>query len=113
MAQIYSYPAGIILVFQASCPSGWTRFTALDDKFVRGASGYGATGGGTHSHGLNPASATLASSGMATGAVRDDVGSPVGDSQEAHTHGYDRGATTSSSDNPLPPYIAVIFCKKD
>jgi hypothetical protein len=46
-----SIPAGLIAIFDTSCPSGWTRFSALDNRFIRGAASYGATGGSnTHSH---------------------------------------------------------------
>lgn len=45
-------PAGLIALFDVACPSGWTRFIALDGRFPRGASTYGGTGGAdTHSHG--------------------------------------------------------------
>ena len=38
-------------IYKTSCPSGWTRATALDDKFLRGAATYGGTGGSdTHTH---------------------------------------------------------------
>src|SRR3990170_1853164 len=42
----------MVVVFNVSCPTGWTRVTAWDDKFIRGASSYGGTGGssGTHTH---------------------------------------------------------------
>jgi len=44
-------PQGIILMADAACPSGWTRVSALDGLFVRGASSYGATGrAATHTH---------------------------------------------------------------
>jgi len=42
----------LIAVFNTTCPTGWTRVTAWDDKFIRGAATYGGTGGssGTHTH---------------------------------------------------------------
>ena len=47
-------PAGdkLIAVFNTTCPTGWTRVVAWDDKFIRGAATYGGTGGssGTHTH---------------------------------------------------------------
>lgn len=44
-------PSGLIAIFDAACPAGWTRVSAFDSKFVRGASSYGSTGGAdTHSH---------------------------------------------------------------
>jgi len=44
-------PSGMIGMFDASCPSGWTRVSAWDAKFIRGAASYGGTGGSdTHTH---------------------------------------------------------------
>ena len=48
---LFSIPAGMIAMFDAACPAGWTHVAAVDDKFPRGASSYGGTGGAdTHSH---------------------------------------------------------------
>jgi hypothetical protein len=43
-------PAGIILLFDASCPAGWTRVSTLDGRFVRGAAAYDEEGGGNYWH---------------------------------------------------------------
>jgi hypothetical protein len=44
-------PSGMIGMFDASCPAGWTRVSAWDAKFIRGAASYGGTGGAdTHTH---------------------------------------------------------------
>jgi hypothetical protein len=41
----------IIMTDQGSCPTGWSRVTALDSRFLRGSSSYGSTGGSsTHTH---------------------------------------------------------------
>ena len=40
-----SIPSGLIMMSTTACPSGWTRFTALDNNFPRGSSSYGSTGG--------------------------------------------------------------------
>ncbi|MCK9272297.1 hypothetical protein M0P65_02010 [Candidatus Gracilibacteria bacterium] len=48
-----SVPSGAILMFNNGCPdtTNWTRVTALDNKFPRGATTYGTTGGAdTHTH---------------------------------------------------------------
>jgi hypothetical protein len=48
-------PAGAIMMFAAACPSGWTRFTNLDNKFAMGSDTYGVTGGTTtHVHTISP-----------------------------------------------------------
>lgn len=45
-------PSWAILMFNTSCPAtGWTRVTALDNKFPRGATTYGTTGwADAHTH---------------------------------------------------------------
>lgn len=46
-----SIPSGMIAMFDASCPTGWTRVSALDGRYPRGASTYGGTGtDGNHAH---------------------------------------------------------------
>jgi hypothetical protein len=50
----FNIPSGLISMFNTSAPSGWTRFSALDNLFVRANTAYGATGGSdTHSHSAN------------------------------------------------------------
>ena len=47
----WNIPGGAIMMFQTACPTGWTRLSALDNRFPRGASTYGGKGGGdTHTH---------------------------------------------------------------
>lgn len=70
-------PAGLIAIFSASCPVGWSRVAGLDGRFPRGATSWGATGGNSsHSHGVGGAvgsagghahSATLLGSGSGGG----------------------------------------------
>lgn len=46
-------PPGAIAIFDVDCPSGWTRVSAWDGKFSRGAASYGGSGGAaTHTHDL-------------------------------------------------------------
>ena len=103
-------PSGAIMMFSSSCPSvGWTRVTALDDKFVRGATSYGVTGGSdTHSH------STSLSSGP--------YGSVAGYGYLSITysgHDYHGGVnprTLVGSTNEvynIPAYVTVVFCMKD
>jgi len=45
-------PSGLIGMFDAACPAGWTQVTAWNNKMIRGAASYGGTGGAdTHTHG--------------------------------------------------------------
>jgi hypothetical protein len=44
-------PPGAIMLFANNCPTGWSRFAALDNAFPMGGTSYGATGGAmTHTH---------------------------------------------------------------
>ncbi len=139
-------PSGMIAMFDTSCPSGWTRFTALDNRFPYGGASYGAAGGSaTHTHGAGSYSAASAGDhqhmtntrympgnnyvGIGTapfgqgstgwgcvgsvGGISSsfcgsnwDLTSSAGD----HTHSI---AGTSGSASSLPPYVTVVWCKKD
>lgn len=83
-------PSGLIAVFDTACPATWTRFTALDNKFIRGGATYDVVGGGsdTHTHTVDPANTATSSNatGMGMAAVAD------------HTHSVDVASTTSSAD---------------
>jgi len=88
-------PSGMIAMFTGSCPTGWTRFGALDGKFARGASSYGATGGSeTHSHSTNYSTQKYASGSYYAGAVKS-------------------GTLSVYSSSHLPPYLDVIWCQKN
>jgi len=111
-----SLPSGAIMAFDTSCPSGWTRVSAFDGLYLRGASTYGGTGGGSsHSHDgwnfdvryIDPSDLTAA--GYALSGDGDYIYKTIA-----------AGATTFypveadfASDATEPPYIEVIFCKKN
>ena len=87
-------PSGAIMMFTTTCPAGWTRFSELDAKVARGNNTYGSTGGAeTHSHLYN-----LYNPG--TGWIN---------SWGSHTNAVLFNHAVSS----WPPYLNVIFCKKD
>lgn len=55
--EVTGAPAGLIMPFDpanlsSACPDGWSRYTDLDSKFVKGTSGSSSSTGGsaTHSH---------------------------------------------------------------
>jgi len=78
-------PSGAIVMFAEACPTGWTRFAALDGKVGRGAATYGGMGGSeTHTHTL------VASGGLFEN--RDD---------------------SMTSESNWPPYLNVVWCQKD
>jgi hypothetical protein len=128
-------PQGIILMADAACPTGWTRVSAFDGLFVRGAATYGGTGGGgthTHSHshaGLLHvhdqnfgdqdqiidatkiiAATAFSSAGMSQGTAGGSTAYQMASGFLDTTPGGGSDATTGTD---LPAYISVIFCKKD
>lgn len=139
-----SLPSGLIVLHESACPSGWTRFAALDGKYPRGNAAYGGTGGAaSHTHDYTEieehthAAGTLETDSagahyhtVATGATaasgkpRDDVTNvqhtATSSSDGSHTHTLtgtvaDTGgaAATNSSGAIDPPYLEMVYCKKD
>lgn len=121
-----SVPTGGIILWTDSetCPSGYTRVTAFDNMFLRGAAAGLAPDGTTkgsnshthtgpaHTHAIDITTSSAPSNFISAG----DPGSSV--NTTAHTHtvvgNTDSGGTgnTGSSSN-LPEYKEVILCKKD
>lgn len=86
-----SIPVGMIAMFNTSCPSGWTRFSALDGRVTKGALAYGGTGGSdTHTHPYGTKYATCSG---------------------GTCHYY--SATSVGISSSWPPYLEVIWCQKD
>lgn len=84
-------PSGALVMFNTTCPSGWTRFSALDNRTTRGAATYGGTGGSdVHTHDVS-VQTTNSVKGWRTPITQVTV-------------------LQSSS---WPPYLEVIWCKKD
>lgn len=74
-----SVPSGLIAMFDTNCPSGWTRLTALDGKFLTGGASYNAVAGGSDS-------ITLTTSNLP--AHTHGAGTLAADEAGAHTHQY-------------------------
>jgi len=119
-------PSGMIGLFAGPCPSGWTRFTALDDRFPMGSSTYGAIGGsqdhthsisaaGAHNHTVTALSALEKSVPSAKWQLN---ASPSGWVPEVPSHETDisgvhnHGGQTAQSSN-LPPFRQIVFCQKN
>ena len=107
IASLGGVPLGTIILWSgSSCPSGWSRFTALDGRFPRGAATYGATGGSsTHSHTYSGTTSRAHFTDEAYARSAQCCTYP-----QFHDHDY--SGTTSSSDH-LPPYLDIIFCQKN
>lgn len=98
-----------------SCPSGWTRVSAWDGKFLRGYASYGGTGGlDTHSHTLD-----LPDTQTSIGA--SDWGSISGSSPQTntngtlktHTHMINPDSLSTATSSNEPTYIAVVYCARE
>jgi hypothetical protein len=76
-------PSGMIAMFAHACPTGWTRFTDLDNRFPLGTANYTGTGGGSN-----------VISGLTTEAAGDHS-----HTVNAHTHAA--GTLTTSQPNGL------------
>ncbi len=114
-----SAPSGMIAMFDAACPVGWTRFTALDGRFPMGDAAYGATGGTTeHSHNA-AAGWTWGMSGLSVPAGGSG-GTPAPSHSARNVDigmGPQPGSSTAglptSTSSHIPPYLAVIWCRKN
>lgn len=98
--------SGLIALF-TSTPTGWTRSSAFDSRFPRGASSYGATGGSaTHTHTF-PGETSSAAPSIGFNPV------PMGSFVAAggHTHVINSGTTAAG--NNTPPYLDLLFSAKD
>lgn len=99
-------PAGGITLTDTIPPLGWSRFTALDSKFPRGASTYGGTGGSaTHNHSvsINP------NVGGGTQKNAEDNGFSISETN----HDHSTCSTTASASSNTPPYVDTIYIQKN
>jgi len=127
-------PTGMIGIFTTSCPSGWTRVTAFDDVLLMGSTNYGVTAGSSsHAHSQRVDSPIFTYSSTEADATHITLltfdESPTGILQIKRS--FDRGGPEDpdyaygfigtysessgigSTSETFPPYIDVIFCKKD
>jgi len=135
----YEVPAGIIAVFDAACPTGWTRVAAWDGQFVRGAASYGGSGG-TSLHGhttpvhahttpdhyhhitIGALNYTYGVFVVFTSAADKNLLASAGAGSARGAVGLiSDGAGTSGNNVPgnwgdgstVPEYVDVVFCKKN
>jgi hypothetical protein len=88
---------GMIVMRDGSCPSGWTRVSAFDGKFVRGASSYGGSGGSdTHTH-TGPSHTHTVASHTHTGPSHTHTVASHTHTGPSHTHAQNLGNAFSSS----------------
>lgn len=101
-----SLPAGIIAMFDATVPTGWTRYSAQDGAYIYG-NGTAGTTGGSNSHNHSVSGTTSAGSGSAAAATN---GTQVSAANPTHTHTV---SGSTASDNQEPPYRDTILGKLD
>lgn len=113
----YYFPSGLILPFNITtgCPSGWTRFTALDNRFPRGAivaeAGQSADVS-THTHSFDPPNVTSQYTTDSESLIHGGSASS-NKAQVSHRHSQYWDPVTSAIGSHLPLYIKVVYCKKD
>jgi len=90
-----------VLLFDTSTPSGWTRYTNMDNRFPRGASSVGTTGGN--------ASGYFSFTAMNSSTNTDGEASSGGYTKSARVHYHTGIGGTSSSSSYLPPYRNMTF----
>ena len=112
--------SGGIILADAACPSGYTRVTVVDGKFLVGGATYNAAAGGaaSHTHAV-PAHTHSLSSGT-TGGMTPQTSGPGGTGTTGgHTHGGGSGTSgsggsgTSDSQSNSPLFANMVLCKKD
>jgi hypothetical protein len=91
--------SGSVVLSTTSCPSGWTRLSAADNRTLRGASSAGATGGSdTHSHSTSGTSGSQAVT--ISGATGESDVTITGSTQStsiSHTHSLTIGTLNVES----------------
>jgi hypothetical protein len=111
----YDYPSGMIVPFDTACPTGWTRYTALDSKFPRAAATSGGTGGSDaqHRHQVNPSSQYCTQYQISQTIICSASTAIKSTAKINHTHYFNLPNTNTSYHISLPTYINVVYCKKD
>jgi hypothetical protein len=103
-------------IFKTGCPSGWTRLSAWDDKFLQGAAAYNETGGGaaTHTHYINmPSKTNFYGSNSTDKHPGNQRYGPEYFAHYGHSHTLDPPSANTSTEASLPEHIDVVFCYKE
>jgi hypothetical protein len=109
-----SWTGNFIMLASASCPAGWTRLTDMYDRFPRGSSSYGGTGGSSsHSHAqvscTIPPKAAGPSADAATGSEDTRIGTGVTLIDTSHTH-TDARVDVDTNSSVWPGYRDMVYC---
>lgn len=96
-----------IAPFNTTCPSGWSSVTGINgsNRFVRGNTAAGATGGST-----TVTHTVSGTTGGPSGTANQDTGGSASNAATStHTHALG-STTTSTPSNGSPPYVDVVYC---
>ena len=104
-----SWSGNFILLADASCPTGWTRNTAFDSRFVYGSATYGTTGGSTSSHNHGGSLSAVSSGASAIGGTGGDP--PNSECTNWATATHTLTGVIGAADS-APPYISTLFCQR-
>ncbi len=100
-----SWSGNFTLMYNASCPVGWTRASSYDARYLRGSASYGATGGSsTHTH-----SSVIGTSGNAN---NTSTSNGVCDSTLSAITGHSNTRVDVDTGSNAPPYLDVIYCQR-
>lgn len=107
----YELPTGFIAIFDTTCPSGWTRETAFDNLFLRGASAYTGVSGGsnTHTHSYTRPAVNTSVYDLSN---KHADGTGTFFASTVHLHSVSASTIDTNSGNNEPLYTTVIFCRK-
>ncbi|MBI4667582.1 MAG: hypothetical protein HY747_00075 [Elusimicrobia bacterium] len=112
VATLAAIPNGMIAMFDTGCPSGWTRFDALDGRFPRGNTTAGGTGGANqvtvpgHTHTILEGQSGSNWSDLSAGGGNGNV-------PREHGHAPYSLAAGSVTFDILPQFRDIVFCKKN
>jgi len=99
-----SWSGVFVLLNTSDCPTGWTRNSDFDNRFIYGATTYGSTGGSsTHNHGQTSCTTGGPS---ATTTTESDSGTYTA----ATTHIHTNAVVDVDDQSNLPPYLDMLFC---
>lgn len=136
IASTVTIPSGVIIAWpstNASIPSGWTRVTALDDKYTKGvataATEPGTTGGATththtetHTHAIDHGHSSNGNTGTSSGTFNGGNGSAA-TADDTHTHSIpaiNSASVNSSSTGPTtgtgsndPTHFTVVWIQSN
>jgi hypothetical protein len=92
-----------ILLYNQTTPSGWTRYTNMDNRFPRGASSVGTTGGSS-SHSFTFTTGASTGGGTGEGGIMTGMFT-----RSARSHSHSSTTVTSGTANYLPPYYSIVY----